>query len=365
MDFVNADVSKIEKEILQLYENIAQKKLYPGDPVRLILESVAYVACLLKNDINWTGSQNLLAYASGEYLDALGDLLGVKRLKPKSAVCILKFSTSQPYEFDVVIPKGTRATPDGKIFFATQEEAVIATGNTSVEVLASCETVGKVGNGFAIGQINQLADNVPYVESVENTSVSYGGFDKEDDEHFRERIRLAPEMFSNAGSKGAYIYHTKSAHQSIEDVSVVSPAPGQVKILFLLENGELPDAGMIQLVSDFLSDEKVRPLTDQVFVQAPNVVTYDINFTYYIHKDYASLYSQISKKVQDAVNDFVLFEKTKIGRDILPEELIKRLKDIQGVYRVELSSPLYQQINEEQVAVAQNITINYGGIVSD
>ncbi|WP_025209450.1 baseplate J/gp47 family protein [Hippea sp. KM1] len=109
MNFVNIDTSQIEAEILKIYETISNKKLYPADPVRLILETVAYVVAILKNDINYTGKQNLLAYAKGEHLDKLGELLGVKRLQATSAITTLKFSVSEPLSFDVVIPKGTRA----------------------------------------------------------------------------------------------------------------------------------------------------------------------------------------------------------------------------------------------------------------
>jgi len=365
MDFVNIDTSQIEAEILQAYEAIAGKKLYPGDPVRLILESVAYVVALLKNDINYTGKQNLLAYAEGEYLDKLGELLGVKRLEATKAITTLRFFTSNPLDFDVVIPQGSRVTLDGKIIFETTEEAKIQAGETSVDVQAVCQTSGTVGNGFLLGQINQFVDIIPYVDSVQNISVSYGGTEQESDEHFRERIRLAPESFSNAGSKGAYIFHTKSAHPDIEDVSVYSNSPGVVNVVFLMKNGELPAQDLIQTVENYLNDEKIRPLTDTLIVSAPEVVNYDIDLTYYIHKEYSSLTATIQQNVEKAVDDFVAYQKAKIGRDVVPEELIYRLKTIDGVYRVEINSPAYIEIAQNQVAIASNIQIKYGGIVDD
>ena len=365
MDFVNIDTSQIEAEILKIYETISNKKLYPADPVRLILETVAYVVAILKNDINYTGKQNLLAYAKGEHLDKLGELLGVKRLQATSAITTLKFSVSKPLSFDVVIPKGTRATPDNKIFFGTIDEAKIKAGNTSVEVQARCQMAGTVGNGFLPFQINRLVDVVPYVDSVENISVSYGGSDIESDEHLRERIRLAPESFSNAGSKGAYIFHTKSTHQDIEDVSVFSPSAGVVKVVFLMKNGELPTSDLIQLVSDYLNSETVRPLTDKVVVEAPSVVSYDIDFTYFVQKKFSALISSIKTQVQQAVENFVFYQKSKIGRDVLPEELISRLKSIKGVYHIELNSPNFMEISNNQVAFASNVSFSYGGLVDD
>ena len=199
---------------------------------------------------------------------------------------------------------------------------------------------------------------------VENITISTGGTGTEDDERFRERIRLSLERFSNAGSKEAYVYHTKTAHQDIEDVSVFSPSPGVVKVVFLLKGGQIPDPQMIDLVQRHLSDEKVRPLTDQVIVQAPQVVNYDITLTYYVHKKNEALVNQIKQRVNQAIQDFINWTKSKIGRDVLPEELIRRVKEA-GAYRVEVQSPQYIQVNQEQVAHAQAIQVNYGGLVDD
>ena len=53
-----------------------------------------------------------------------------------------------------------------------------------------------------------------------NITLISDGADEEEAESLRERIRQAPEKFSNAGSYGAYRYHTLSAHQSIIDVAI-------------------------------------------------------------------------------------------------------------------------------------------------
>jgi len=364
VSFVVTDPTYYEKELINTYENLTGRTLQPADPERLLINLKTYALTVLAIAINETGKQNLLAYAKGEYLDKLAEFYGVKRLPAKPAIVTLKFSIDQPLSFDVIIPKGTRATPDGKIFFETTEEVKIPAGQLSAEVQAVCTTPGSIGNGFAIGQINKLVDPIPYITKVENTTMSMYGTDEEDDERFRERIRLSIERFTNAGSREAYIYQTKTVHQDIEDVSVFSPQPGVVKVVFLLKNGELPDPQMIELVRRHLSDERVRPLTDQVIVSAPQVVNYDIMLTFYVHKKDEALVSQIQQKVNEAIQDFINWTKTKIGRDVLPEELIRRIKEA-GAYRVELQSPQYLQVNQDQVAHARNVQITYGGLTDD
>ncbi len=364
MSFVITDPSYYERELIRTYETLTGRTLNPADPERLLINLKTYALALLAVAIDYTGKQNLLAYATGENLSKLAEFYGVKRLPPKPAITTLKFSIDQPLSFDVVIPKGTRATADSKVFFETTEEALIPAGQTSVEVQAICTQAGSIGNGYAIGQINRLVDPVPYVTKVENTSMSMYGTDEEDDERFRERIRLSIERFSNAGSKEAYIYHTKTAHQDIEDVSVFSPQPGQVKVVFLLKGGQIPDPQMIQLVEKHLSDEKVRPLTDQVIVSAPQVVNYDVTLTYYVHRKDEALAGQIQQRVNEAVQEFIYWTKTRIGRDVLPDELIKRVKEA-GAYRVSLSAPVYTPVNQDQVAQSQSVSVSYGGLVDD
>ena len=362
--FVETDPTHWESLLIDAYERTTNRTLIPSDPERLLINLQTYATTLLAIAINETAKQNLLAYATGIYLDKLAEFYGVKRLPAKPARTTLRFSLTEPLNFDVVIPAGTRVAVNDEIYFATLQEVKIPAGDTYVDVEAQCNTAGSVGNGFSMGQIKNLMDPLPYISSVQNITMSMYGADEEDDGRFRERIRLSIERFTNAGSRQAYIFHTLSAHQDIQDVEVFSPAPGQVKAVFILRNGELPDSNMLELVRAYLSDEKVRPLTDQVIVSAPQLVQYDIAFTYYVNKKDSAKASFIRKQVERAVQDFIHWTKTKIGRDILPEELIKRVNQA-GAYRIDLISPTKQELTIEQVAHARNISITYGGLVDD
>lgn len=364
INFVDTSAEIYEQELIKTYETITGRALYPADPERLLINIQSYLASLLSIAINETAKQNLLAYARDDKLDALAELYGVKRLQPTPAITTLRFYIDNPLSFDVVIPAGTRATPDGNLFFATTQEAKIVAGQTYVDVPAQCTEAGSIGNGFSAGQINKLVDVLPYISKAENITMSMYGTDIEDDERFRERIRISMERFSNAGSKQAYIYHTKTAHQDIDDVQVFSPAPGQVKVLFLLKGGQIPDTDMINLVSTYLSDEKVRPLTDQVFVEAPTIINYSVNLTYYIHKKDEARVSDITARVNQAVQDFIDWTGSKIGRDILPEELVARIKEA-GAYRVVVNNPTYTPIDIDKVAKGTVSSIAYGGLVDD
>ncbi len=362
--FVDTSPQLYEEMLIKVYERITGRTLHPADPERMLINLITYAITVSAINIDDTGRMNLLPYARGEYLDALAELYGIQRLPAKPAVVIIRFELSSPLTQDVIIPIGTRVTPDGNIVFKTVNEVKIPAGQLYVDVQAECEQVGVVGNGYQIGQINKLVDILPYDISVSNITMSMYGTDTEDDERFRERIRLSMERFSNAGSYGAYIFYTKTAHQDIEDVEIYSPSPGVVKVLFLMKGGEIPGPDMIQLVSSYLNGEKVRPLTDQVIVAVPEVYTYDVDIEYYIHKKDEAYGSLINQSVEKAVLEFVKWTGSKIGRDILPEELISRVKKA-GAYRVIINSPQYTSISIEQVAKPRNISIQYRGITED
>lgn len=129
----------------------------------------------------------------------------------------------------------------------------------------------------------------------------------ESDERLRFRAQMALEGLSVAGSRGAYIFHALSASPAVADVSVespefalhdvppalraqlppgafvltcvdpvglVDPLPGDVSVTVLTEPPGI--AAPLQHVSDALSAEDVRPLTDRPRVAAGIATDYRI-----------------------------------------------------------------------------------------
>lgn len=360
--FVETDPTVYERQLIEAYENLTGRTLNPADPERLLINLLTYAITVCAINIDETGRLNLLATSRGEYLDRLGELVGCMRLPAQKAKTVLRFSLDSPLNFDVVIPAGTRVGVDNEKYFLTTKETKIPAGQTYVDVDAEYFEAGVEGNGYSIGQINKIIDVLPYISQVTNITMSMYGSDIEDDDRFRERIRESLEKFSTAGPSGAYIYHVKSVHQQIQDVAVWSPSPGVVKIAFIMESGEIPDSSMINTVASALSDEKVRPLTDQVFVEQPEVIQYDINYTYYIEKGMESLQALIDKEVRQKTDEFVLWTKTKLGRDILPEKLIEMIMSIRGIHSLDIISPAKTSLQQNQIAHARSINIQYGGV---
>jgi phage-related baseplate assembly protein len=359
--FAEKDAATIEAAVITTYESISGKTLYPGDPVRLFLVAIASIIVQQRALIDYTGKQNLLAYAAGDVLEHLGVLVGTDRLTASAASTTLRFTLSAVQTGAVIIPSGTRATHGDNLLFATTAVATIPAGETYIDVDAQCVTTGAIGNGYTAGQINKLVDPMQWVASVMNTTTSEGGADVETDNAYRERIRQAPEQFSTAGPDGAYLYHAKSASALITDVSVYTPSPGVVEIRPLLTGGVIPGQEILDAVFAACSNKTVRPLTDNVQVLAPEAVAYDVDVTYWINTDNATVALSIQAAVAAVVNDWVLWQKTKLGRDINPSELIARMIAA-GAKRVQVTSPIYTVVSLSQVAIADTVTVTLGGL---
>lgn len=364
IEFCNANAEMVKNIVFGKYQEITGRSLAKGDPVRLFLLSISSSIVLLLNKINETGKQNLLAFAGGNNLDHIGILIGVDRIPAVAATITIQIKLSQKLATSLIISAGTRFTAGDNIFFSLDNNVTIAAGTISATAAARCTALGSIGNGYPVGSINTLVDPVPYVESVSNTTISEGGADVESDEDYRERIRLAPEKFSCAGPDGAYIYYAKSASALITDVTVTSPTPGKVQIVPLLTGGEIPGEEILADVLAVCSDRTVRPLTDQVTAVAPTKVEYNIAATYYIDRTDEVRAVAIQAQIAKAVQQFILWEKSKLGRDINPSELIRRIMDA-GAKRVNVAEPVFTVVNSTQVAVAHTTTVTLGGLENE
>ncbi|WP_110933803.1 baseplate assembly protein [Paenibacillus bouchesdurhonensis] len=366
-DFVNVDAKEIENSIITIFEGIIGSQLYPADPRRLFLLALAQIIIQQQALINHNKKADLLKYASGLVLDHIGAMSDVTRLPAESAITTLQFNLSIPLTSASIIPAGTRIGPaggEGAIVFATNEVLEIVAGEVSGTVAASCTSPGTVGNGFLPGQLNTFIDPLPFVQSVINLTESSGGAEEETDDAFRLRIRSAPESFSVAGPEGAYRYWAMTASPSIVDVAVTSPAPREISVVPLLQGGELPSQDVLDSVAAVLNNRTVRPLTDLVTIQAPEVVNYDVALTYYIDRSRATEATGIQAAVTAAVDAYKLWQKSKLGRDINPSELIWRVMSA-GVLRVEVTSPTFVEVGELQVAKDASVNVTYGGLADD
>lgn len=358
---IDSDAWEMEKIMIDRFQELSGRKLSEASPETLIFKTVSYLLSLREEKYNDDLKQNYLRYARDERLDLRGEIYGERgnRLLEQSARATFRFYISALQSTDIVIPKGSRIRYND-LYFETDEENKILKGNLFTDGIASCNTIGKIGNGIPVGQIKDMVDIYPHYLKVENITASNGGTDRELDEIYRERIRTLPESFSVAGPAGAYEFWAKTASQAIIDVKVTSPKPCEVEIYIWSDTG-LPTSELKDRVMKVVNDDDIRPLTDKVTVKNPTVVNYDITLNYFIDKENESLVNTIQENVKIETDKYVLWQKEKLGRDINPDELIKRLKLI-GIKRAIITAPVFKKLEFNQIGVCQNVTLNYQGV---
>ena len=359
-------ITQMISDYQEKYKEITGKdvSLAQADPYRLTMYACAVQIYQGMQYADYAGKMGLLKYSRGDFLDNLSPLRGVKRIESTAASTVLQFSIKEPIASVVAIPAGTRVTNGNDVYFATDEYAEIKAGELSVTVPATCTTSGSSGNGFAAGEINVLVNTLPYITEATNTVTTYGGADTEDDESLKDRIFNAPSSYSNAGSAGAYEYHTKMVDPTISNVVVRSPSPGEVEVCFVCEGGKLPEDALLEEVAAYLMDNNVRPLTDKVKVLAPTMQQYNVEFTYYIATSDKSAAATIQKNIETAVSVYNTWQTEKIGRDINPSYLIQKVMAA-GAKRVEVSSPLFTALDKTTIATLGTVNMIYGGLEDD
>lgn len=334
-----------------------------ADPMSLILYALSIQVYQALLYVDKTGKQDLLKYSYGAYLDNLAAMKGIAREQAKPSRAMIRFTLSGIRPSTVEIPEGTRVT-NGEVYFQTESHAEIPSGESSVDVAAECMTSGVVGNNLEVGEINILVDPVPYVAKVANTEPTTGGADIEDDDTLKDRIYIAPSKYSVAGPEESYRYWVNTYNSNISDVLIYSDDPVDVVIEFIMNDGELPSESMLLGVQKFLSDEKIRPLTDRVTVKAPETVEYKVNVKYFVNQSDLKKVDTIKTAVNAAVDDYIQWQRSKIGRDINPSQLIQQMVSA-GAKRVEVTLPVFQVIGKANVAKLSSKTVTYGGLEDD
>ena len=364
--FIPTDTGEVVALLTAIYEQITKTTVHPASPEKLFIQYMANIIIQERVLNNYTGNQNIPSRADGENLDALAQLMYLpQRPQAQAAGCMQRFHISEPQLSAILVPAGTRVTSPGGLIWETVEDVYIDIGNTYADVQTRCQTVGAAGNGYTPGQLNTLVDIYDYYSATENLTTSDGGADAATDEEFYQLMRASMDAYSCAGARGSYEYFAQQVSTEIGDVIANSPTPGVVKLYVLMDDGTLATDEIKAAVLAACNADTVRPLTDQVFVEDAEPVSYNIDFTYYIQTGSGKSAADVQAAVNAAVNGYVHWQDTKLGRDINPDELRERLYHT-GIKRIELREPAFEKLRNDNRSVPQvgqvgEITVINGG----
>lgn len=362
INFIDTNAQTIYDTVITELEGGVSEELAQGDERRIFGEALVFLVAAIFEKVNDSCKQRLLRYARGEVLDAIAEICFLTRKEAVSASTTVRFSISETLIQDVSIPAGTRVTSDYESYFATDDVATITAGDTYADIPCTATVGGTAGNDIAVGQINALVDQVAYIDTVANTTITSGGEDEEDDDDFRERIRTSPATLS-AGTEESYKYWAKAADSSIADAAVTNPSPGHVKITPICKDGGIPTQTILDKVYDSCNESSHRGFTDQLTVAAPDTVSYDIELKYYGPSDTIEEIIATVEGTGGAIEQYRLWQDTTLGRNINPDKLrtfILAPETGVGASRIEVTYPAYAEVDEDEVAhFSGNLTVSH------
>jgi phage-related baseplate assembly protein len=156
----------------------------------------------------------------------------------------------------------------------------------------------------------------------------------ETDDGLRQRIQARIAGWANAGGAAHYRYWALSADARVQDVGVVSPAPGVVRVTVLVRDGA-PKQEVIAAVRAQVLRDDVRVLTDTVEVVDAQMLQVTVQARLWLLPGaLPSLVDEIAARLAQTIRS-----RTRLGWDMTRSWLIAELHWPQ-VHHVELDSPL-------------------------
>ena len=402
--FIPIDPKQDKIDLIQKYQSDTGTVLYPAQDAMALINLIVYYANLVKAQFNDAACLNLAQFSRYPIVDFLGEYKNCKRLAASSGEDILKITLNTTFSYDIVINKGFQVkSSDGEHIFETIEDLTIPAGDTVGTVQIQSQVQTDEVNKYSAGEINEVISSAySYIENVSNLNGVSGGSAEETDEHYIDRILIAPEGYSVAGPAGAYIYFTKSAHASIIDVGVETPDenisidingttlemttnedsnaiigaeadyitekavitlkqalqtgsvitvkiphPYKVNIYVLTETGTASQV-ILNKVDEIL--KPVRPLNDYLNIRSATVEEFIISGQVYMTLDADEDF--VKENVNTYLTNYINSIKNKLNHDVVLHKIITEVCKIDGVYDFNLTTP------ENILTASKSVTYN-------
>lgn len=392
--YVEMNPDEIFNEMKESVQALTEEELHEGDERCLFMRGLSAYFVSVFSRVNFLKNQNFINDAEGEYLDYLGEnFYNTERLKATHSICKCEIELTEIRPDDTLFEKGSKASAgeingDTEKIFIFDDDFIIPAGETKAIFNVTAENAGEEYNDIGIGKINFMITPAPYVKSIKNIEVTSQGSNDESDEKYRERCKISLSKLSVAGPEMAYKYLALSAHNSIKSVEIDSSLPGTVQIYALLDNGVIPGEEIKNNILKSCNGKYTRPDTDNVTVEDPEEIEYNIELTYYIDSNFKDMCETWRKSIEGkkfkddvndfssgAIHDFVAFQREILGRDILKDELIYKIQDaatytvktgdeerkLTGIRAIDIVSPTDTKLNINQVAKCTGINVTFGG----
>ena len=221
-------------------------------------------------------NQAFATTATGSYLDAQADSVGLQRKEGSFAQVELQFTGTDGTD----VPQGTRVTtltPAGQASQPIVFETLGATeiSGTTATATAQAIDLGVLSNVSA-GTLVRLETGIVGISEVTNPASAGGGTDPEDDETLRARVLTRKRAGRGAGAPGDYIaWATEIEGVGSAFVERGFAGGGTVRVI-LLDPQTSPVTDEV-LAAATASIETHSPIGDDVTVTTPTTAPIDVS----------------------------------------------------------------------------------------
>jgi len=363
LTFLDTDAGPLFARIKTAFETFAGRVLYPAQVENLLLKVLTYVDSERRIATQYAAEQNLVAYATGEHLDALGVMMATPRLQPTAAECRIRLTLDEPSLPGRSFPAGLRiTTEDGKLAFETLEPCYVISGQSVSSVApARCTTFGTRGNGLDAGVLCELDPKIEGA-TVENVTATEGGGDLESDTAYRERLMLSTARFGCGGSAKAYRYWALSASSLVADaLAMADRESGDIHIYVLSTEGE-PSQELLARVETVCNADDVRLINDYVRAFPANRREYAIHAEITVYDTHDP--EIILDKVRILAAEYATQHRARLGADVTPTQVLLALKT-DGLYQINLTQPAeIIPVSASEFAKCTGIDIRLAGVTN-
>lgn len=330
------DIEKERASIVEEFKKKSGKLDYiplVGDDYMTLIDIFLYRLNNFFELINVKVANNYLNFSTGEYLDELVALIGIKRNEEVRPIAELEISVNSA----TFLPKGSKFT-DGKGHFAYLLEDTTIEDSKIVKIEAG---------GYFKENYETVKLEIPniYISNI-TMSKPFSGFKaRESDDELRNRFLLALHRFSTAGSVKSYLFYILSI-EGITKANVYHLSPGVVQIVYFSKyEKNIAEAKISEALQDRV------PLTDNVLMKEAMQIEFDLVIEVRLRQDY--MFAEVLKNADQKLRDY--FANIDIGFTPHFSQIIEIAFD-ENTIAVEIKSEIPQS-NRDSILILNSLQI--------
>lgn len=274
---VQEEIIKRINERLNIDANLME-----GGFAQDIIGSIAYeLANITETELDKIADKAFVETAQGDDLDRVGADYGIERREEAPAIVYLEITGD---EF-AVINQNVKAIYNNIVFTVQEYKKINSSGVATVK--AKCETMGVIGNVPA-NTITEFLTDYAGLKTVTNPEPSYDGFNREDDEIYRQRIK--DYLASDSANCNKEQYETwarevtgvlKAVVKGAEDMGA-----GNVGV-FISAIDAIVSEELKQAVSDYINAKQFINAT--LIVDSLNYINIDVTANVILKEGYSNI----------------------------------------------------------------------------